>query len=68
MFVSFLFWLALTLCLQVYPAAGYPSAVKRNGGRIAVFNTERTAGDGSAEFLFLGPCEDTVPKAFGSRY
>ncbi|RDB23231.1 NAD-dependent protein deacylase [Hypsizygus marmoreus] len=49
----------------VYPAAGYASQVQRHGGKIAVFNLERSEGDEEADFLFLGPCEDTLPRALG---
>ncbi|KII92537.1 hypothetical protein PLICRDRAFT_103520 [Plicaturopsis crispa FD-325 SS-3] len=46
----------------VYPAAGYAEQVKENGGKVAIFNLERTEGDNSADFLFLGPCETTLPQ------
>jgi len=49
----------------VYPAASYASVVRRRGGKVAVFNLERSAGDYEADFLFLGPCEETLPKALG---
>ncbi|TBU32087.1 DHS-like NAD/FAD-binding domain-containing protein [Dichomitus squalens] len=49
----------------VYPAAGYAHAVKMNGGNVAVFNLDRSDGDGDADFLFLGPAETTLPKALG---
>ncbi|KAK1233928.1 hypothetical protein PQX77_002879 [Marasmius sp. AFHP31] len=49
----------------VYPAAGYAAEVQVRGGKIAVFNLERSAGDRSADFLFLGPCEETLPQALG---
>ncbi|KAK0206283.1 DHS-like NAD/FAD-binding domain-containing protein [Desarmillaria ectypa] len=49
----------------VYPAAGYAEAVSQNGGQVAVFNLDRSDGDEDANFLFLGPCEETVPKALG---
>ncbi|EAU84564.2 sirtuin 5 [Coprinopsis cinerea okayama7 len=49
----------------VYPAAGYASEVSANGGKVAVFNYERTMGDDDADFLFLGGCEETLPKALG---
>ncbi|KAK7060320.1 hypothetical protein VNI00_001085 [Paramarasmius palmivorus] len=49
----------------VYPAAGYASEVQEKGGKTAVFNLERSAGDKEADFLFLGPCSETVPKALG---
>ncbi|GLB33575.1 putative NAD-dependent lysine demalonylase, desuccinylase and deglutarylase [Lyophyllum shimeji] len=59
------------LCLVVgtsstlYPAAGYASEVQEHGGTVAVFNLEHSAGDEEADFLFLGPCEETLPKALG---
>jgi len=59
------------LCLDigtsstVYPAAGYASDVIDNGGKVAVFNLERSEGDDDADFLFLGPCEATLPRALG---
>jgi len=49
----------------VYPAAGYASKVQDNGGKVAVFNLERSSGDEEADFLFLGPCEETLPAALG---
>lgn len=49
----------------MYPAAGYASIVQSNGGKVAVFNLDRSAGDEDADFLFLGPCEETVPEALG---
>ncbi|GJE97569.1 NAD-dependent protein deacylase-like protein [Phanerochaete sordida] len=64
---------AADLCLvvgtssTVYPAAGYAYEVADHGGKVAVFNLERTEGDDEADFLFLGPCEQTLPEAlFGS--
>ncbi|KAJ6547007.1 NAD-dependent protein deacylase [Mycena capillaripes] len=62
---------AADLCLvvgtssTVYPAAGYASVVQENGGKVAVFNLERSAGDSEADFLFLGPCEKTLPEGLG---
>ena len=53
-----------TFCLcikQVYPAAGYASEIADNGGTVAVFNIQRSDGDEDADFLFLGPCEKTLP-------
>jgi len=47
----------------VYPAAGYSSTVKKLGGKVAVFNIEDTGED--ADFLFVGPCEEFLPKALG---
>jgi len=47
---------------QVYPAAGYASDVAEHGGTVAVFNLDRSRGDGEADFLFLGPCAETLPQ------
>jgi len=47
---------------QVYPAAGYAYEVAENGGTVAVFNLQRTDGDEDYEYLFLGPCEETLPQ------
>lgn len=30
---------------------------------MAVFNLERSSGDSDADFLFIGPCEETLPEA-----
>ncbi|KAI0356600.1 DHS-like NAD/FAD-binding domain-containing protein [Trametes cingulata] len=49
----------------VYPAAGYAYEVQENGGKVAVFNLERSEGDQEADYLFLGPAEVTLPKALG---
>jgi len=60
-----------TLCLvvgtssTVYPAASYQRIVRKNGGKVAVFNLERSSGDEGADFLFLGPCEETITQALG---
>jgi len=51
----------------VYPAAGYMHTVKRRGGKVAIFNVERSNNDEIADFLFLGPCEDTIPEALGVK-
>ncbi|RDX53174.1 DHS-like NAD/FAD-binding domain-containing protein [Lentinus brumalis] len=50
---------------KVYPAAGYASEVQARGGKVAVFNVDRSDGDQRADFLFLGPSESTLPKALG---
>ncbi|KAI9466742.1 DHS-like NAD/FAD-binding domain-containing protein [Lactarius psammicola] len=58
-----------TLCLvvgtssTVYPAASYQRRVRKQGGKVAVFNLERSTGDADVDFLFLGPCEETIPQA-----
>jgi len=49
----------------VYPAAGFAKTVKDRGGKVAVFNLERSQGDEQADFLFLGPCEDVLPRVLG---
>ncbi|RDB30216.1 NAD-dependent protein deacylase [Hypsizygus marmoreus] len=49
----------------VYPAAEYAARVQSHGGKVAVFNLERSNGDGGTDFLFLGPCEETLPEALG---
>jgi len=49
----------------VYPAAMYASIVASNGGKVAVFNLDRSDGDVDGDFLFLGPCEETLPAALG---
>jgi NAD-dependent deacetylase sirtuin 5 len=48
---------------QVYPAAKYASQVQLHGGKVAVFNLERSEGDSDADYLFLGPCEKMLPEA-----
>ncbi|KZT52490.1 DHS-like NAD/FAD-binding domain-containing protein [Calocera cornea HHB12733] len=47
----------------VYPAAGIADTVRQEGGKVAVFNLEGTPADKRANFRFLGPCEETLPKA-----
>ncbi|KAJ7063509.1 DHS-like NAD/FAD-binding domain-containing protein [Mycena amicta] len=62
---------AADLCLvigtssTVYPAAMYADQIQEHGGKVAVFNLERSSGDGQADFLLLGPCEATLPEALG---
>jgi NAD-dependent deacetylase sirtuin 5 len=46
---------------MVYPAAAYASDVAKHGGTVAVFNIQHSKGDEDAHFLFLGPCEKTLP-------
>lgn len=50
---------------QVHPAASYAAQVKRQGGHVAVFNSTTSAGDQDADFLFIGPCEQTLPSVLG---
>lgn len=50
----------------VHPAAGFLKTVKDRGGKIAVFNLEQTEKDEDyADWLFLGGCEETLPRALG---
>ncbi|KAJ7162980.1 sirtuin [Mycena filopes] len=52
------------LLLLVHPAAGFAKTVKECGGKVAVFNLERTSAV-DADFTFLGKCEETLPQALG---
>lgn len=54
--------------MKVYPAAGVADIVRKAGGKVAVFNIDRSEGDDDADFLFLGPCEETLPSALGMDY
>lgn len=56
---------ALRTSLQVHPAAKLAMKVKEHGGKVAVFNVDRSKRDDQADFLFLGPCEETLPEALG---
>ncbi|KZT04968.1 DHS-like NAD/FAD-binding domain-containing protein [Laetiporus sulphureus 93-53] len=47
----------------VYPAAGLAYEVKEHGGKVAIFNLDRSRGDDQSDFVFLGPCEKTLPEA-----
>lgn len=49
----------------VFPAASYAKVVKDHGGKVAVFNIEVSKQDEESDFVFLGPCEETLPKALG---
>jgi NAD-dependent deacetylase sirtuin 5 len=46
----------------VHPAAGFIKTVKDRGGIVAVFNTEPSAADAYADFVFMGPCEELLPQ------
>jgi len=48
----------------VYPAAGFAKTVKERGGKVAVFNLDKSKGDDEVDFLFLDSCEETIPKLF----
>lgn len=39
--------------------------VKNRGGRVAVFNLDGGKGYEDADFLFEGPCEETLPSVLG---
>jgi len=47
----------------VYPAAGYAADIQEHSGKTAVFNLQESDGDHVADFLFMGPCEETLPRA-----
>ncbi|ETW77534.1 hypothetical protein HETIRDRAFT_125388 [Heterobasidion irregulare TC 32-1] len=49
----------------VNPAAKLASKMKGRGGKVAVFNADRSNEDEEADFLFLGPCETMLPDALG---
>ncbi|GBE78854.1 NAD-dependent protein [Sparassis crispa] len=49
----------------VHPAAGFAKMVKNRGGKVAIFNLNQSKGDDDADFLFLGPCEETLLHALG---
>ncbi|KAL1739123.1 DHS-like NAD/FAD-binding domain-containing protein [Schizophyllum fasciatum] len=46
----------------VQPAASFAYEVADGGGTTAVFNIARSDGDEDADFLFIGPCEETLPR------
>lgn len=48
----------------VQPVAEFASQVRGHGGKVAVFNIDRSNHDEEADFLFLGSCDVTVPEAF----
>lgn len=47
---------------QVQPAAGFASQIQGHGGKVAVFNLDRSNNDDKADFLFLGSCDATLPE------
>lgn len=49
------------------PAAAFAEDVQEHGGKVAVFNLARSNGDDYADFLFLGPCEETLPDALNMK-
>ncbi|KAL1762340.1 DHS-like NAD/FAD-binding domain-containing protein [Schizophyllum commune] len=46
----------------VQPAASFAYEVVDRGGASAVFNIARSDGDEESDFLFIGPCEETLPR------
>ncbi|KAM6503836.1 DHS-like NAD/FAD-binding domain containing protein [Amanita muscaria] len=48
---------------QVMPAGIFADIVRNNRGKVAVFNIELTRADKLKDFIFLGPCEETLVKA-----
>jgi len=50
---------------QVIAAAIFAEIVKDNGGKVAVFNIELSSQSKTADFGFIGPCEETLVKALG---
>ncbi|OSD01447.1 DHS-like NAD/FAD-binding domain-containing protein [Trametes coccinea BRFM310] len=46
----------------VHPAATFSAKVKEHGGTVAVINLENTKADANADFVFLGPCEEILPR------
>lgn len=48
--------------LQVEPACSLPFLTRRNNGRVAIINRERTPFDSIATFVFHGNAEDILPQ------
>lgn len=49
--------------IQVMPAGMFADMVKDHDGKVAVFNIEKTWADDEVDFEFVGPCEETLPRA-----
>ncbi|KZV66186.1 DHS-like NAD/FAD-binding domain-containing protein [Peniophora sp. CONT] len=49
----------------VQPASRINERVQAHGGKVAVFNMEMSNHADQADFVFLGPCEDTLQKVIG---
>ncbi|VEU23086.1 DEKNAAC103996 [Brettanomyces naardenensis] len=47
---------------SVWPAASYVDVVKNQGGKVAIFNTERDEAEADA-WQFVGDCSETLPAA-----
>ena len=52
---------ALACKLAASPRCGKLYIAPGNGGTVAVFNLAPSQGDDKADFVFYGPCEETVP-------
>jgi NAD-dependent deacetylase sirtuin 5 len=50
----------------VHPAAGFAKTVQAHGGKVAVFDLETSERHDGADFIFVGPCERTLPEVVGS--
>ncbi|KAH9922940.1 DHS-like NAD/FAD-binding domain-containing protein [Fomitopsis serialis] len=49
---------------------GYAADIQKRGGKTAVFNLQESDGDHVTDFLFMGPCEETLSRglfAYGER-
>lgn len=53
--------LVIGTSVQVYPSGGIPDQVRHSGGRVFEFNREETRITASADFVFQGEIEETVP-------
>ncbi|KAK0228665.1 DHS-like NAD/FAD-binding domain-containing protein, partial [Armillaria fumosa] len=59
--------LVIATSFTVHSAVGFAYEVSQHGGKVAVFNLDRSEGDDQTSFLFLGPCEETFPDVLFSR-
>ncbi|EAU85218.2 hypothetical protein CC1G_06234 [Coprinopsis cinerea okayama7 len=48
-----------------HPAAGFIRTVKERGGKVAVFHLEPSDADKDADWVFLGRCEEVLPRVLG---
>lgn len=53
--------------MQVHPAAKLAGIVKAAGGKVAVFNIDRSKRDEQADFLFLGSADVILPEALSMK-
>ncbi|KAG8811289.1 hypothetical protein FRC17_002537 [Serendipita sp. 399] len=49
----------------VWPASGFAHRVQKHGGKVAIFNLDRSENDEKADFLFLGSCETKLASVLG---